>query len=187
MCVCVCVCVCVYTHLEKEMAIHFSILAWKIPLIEEPGRLTVHGIPRVWHNLATKPPCICIYIYTNTHTRTHTLFWTSKLFKFCVWFYFEKIINLSYLFAMDSLIQTIWLLSILIARNVSTLMIQMVKWDKWLFLLIHTHLLASHSAKILLTKHVISMLLYFIHSRTDIFHILPSLRLRCVLQSGSRW
>ena len=26
-------------HLEKEMAIHFSILAWKIPWIEEPGSL----------------------------------------------------------------------------------------------------------------------------------------------------
>jgi len=25
--------------LEKEMAIHFSILAWKIPWMEEPGRL----------------------------------------------------------------------------------------------------------------------------------------------------
>ena len=26
-------------HLKKEMAIHFSILAWKIPWIEDPGRL----------------------------------------------------------------------------------------------------------------------------------------------------
>ena len=25
--------------LEKEMATHFSILAWKIPSMEEPGRL----------------------------------------------------------------------------------------------------------------------------------------------------
>ena len=30
--------------LEKEMATHSSILAWKIPWTEEPGRLhTVHG------------------------------------------------------------------------------------------------------------------------------------------------
>ena len=30
--------------LEKEMATHSSILAWKIPWMEEPGRLhTVHG------------------------------------------------------------------------------------------------------------------------------------------------
>ena len=26
-------------HLEKEMAIHSSILAWRIPWMEEPGRL----------------------------------------------------------------------------------------------------------------------------------------------------
>ena len=26
------------------MAIHFSILAWKVPWAEEPGRATVHGI-----------------------------------------------------------------------------------------------------------------------------------------------
>ena len=29
--------------LEKEMAIHFSILAWKIPWTEEPGRLQLMG------------------------------------------------------------------------------------------------------------------------------------------------
>ena len=32
--------------LEKEMATHFSILAWKIPWTEEPGRATVHGITK---------------------------------------------------------------------------------------------------------------------------------------------
>ena len=31
-------------RLEKEMASHFSILAWKIPWTEEPGALIVHGI-----------------------------------------------------------------------------------------------------------------------------------------------
>ena len=30
--------------LEKEMATHSSILAWKIPWTEEPGRATVHGV-----------------------------------------------------------------------------------------------------------------------------------------------
>ena len=29
--------------LEKEMAIHFSILAWRIPRTEEPGRLEAMG------------------------------------------------------------------------------------------------------------------------------------------------
>ena len=42
--------------LEKEMAAHSSILLWKIPWTEEPGRLQSMGSPRVGHNLATKPP-----------------------------------------------------------------------------------------------------------------------------------
>ena len=37
--------------LEKEMAtIHCSILAWKIPWTEEPGRLQSMGLQRVGHN-----------------------------------------------------------------------------------------------------------------------------------------
>ena len=32
--------------LEKEMAIHSSILAWKIPWMEEPGKATVHGVSK---------------------------------------------------------------------------------------------------------------------------------------------
>ena len=35
--------------LEKEMATHSSILAWKIPLTEEPGRLQSTGSQRVEH------------------------------------------------------------------------------------------------------------------------------------------
>ena len=36
--------------LEKEMATHSSILVWKIPWIEEPGRLQSMGSQRVGHN-----------------------------------------------------------------------------------------------------------------------------------------
>ena len=32
--------------LEKEVATHSSILAWRIPWTEEPGRATVHGVPK---------------------------------------------------------------------------------------------------------------------------------------------
>ena len=32
--------------LEKEMATPSSVLAWKIPWMEEPGRLTVHGVSK---------------------------------------------------------------------------------------------------------------------------------------------
>ena len=36
--------------LEKEMATHSSILAWKIPWMEVPGRLQSMGSQRVGHD-----------------------------------------------------------------------------------------------------------------------------------------
>ena len=39
--------------LEKETAIHSSILAWRIPWTEEPGRLQSTGLQRVGHDWAT--------------------------------------------------------------------------------------------------------------------------------------
>ena len=36
--------------LEKEMATHSSILAWKIPQMEESGRLQSMGLQRVKHD-----------------------------------------------------------------------------------------------------------------------------------------
>ena len=38
------------------MATHSSILAWRIPWTEEPGRLQSMGSPRVGHDLVTKLP-----------------------------------------------------------------------------------------------------------------------------------
>ena len=32
--------------LEKEMATHSSILAWRLPQTEEPGGATVHGVAK---------------------------------------------------------------------------------------------------------------------------------------------
>ena len=36
--------------LEKEMATHFSTLAWKIPWAEEPGRLQSMGLQKGGHD-----------------------------------------------------------------------------------------------------------------------------------------
>ena len=44
---------CLGDLLETEMAIHSSILAWKIPWMEEPGRLQSMGSQRVGHDYAT--------------------------------------------------------------------------------------------------------------------------------------
>jgi len=40
--------------LEKDMATHSSILAWKIPWTEDPGGLQSMGQQRVGHDLATE-------------------------------------------------------------------------------------------------------------------------------------
>ena len=40
--------------LEKKMATHSSILAWRIPWAEEPGGLQSIGSQRVGHDLETK-------------------------------------------------------------------------------------------------------------------------------------
>ena len=50
--------------LEKKMATHSRILAWRIPRTEEPGRLQSTGWQRVGQDWVTN--------YTHTHTHTHT-------------------------------------------------------------------------------------------------------------------
>ena len=49
--------------LEKEMATHSSILAWKIPWMEESGRLQTMVSQRIGHNGVTS----CVYIYTHMY------------------------------------------------------------------------------------------------------------------------
>ena len=40
--------------LEEGMALHSSILAWRIPWTREPGGLQLMGLQRVEHDLETK-------------------------------------------------------------------------------------------------------------------------------------
>ena len=57
--------------LEKEIANHFSTLAWKIPWMEEPGRLQSMESQRVGHNWVTS-------LYHSLSTSF--VFWHSKMF-----------------------------------------------------------------------------------------------------------
>ena len=50
--------------LEKEMAIHSSTIAWKIPWTEEPGRLQSMGSQRVRHDWATSLTYLLIRLST---------------------------------------------------------------------------------------------------------------------------
>ena len=53
-----------WDSLEKAMAPHSSILTWKIPWMEEPGRLQSMGSWRVRHDWATS-----LSLFTFTHWR----------------------------------------------------------------------------------------------------------------------
>ena len=55
--------------LEKRMATHSSILAWRITWTEGPGGLQSMGLQRVGHDWATN-----MHAHTHTHTHTHAYF-----------------------------------------------------------------------------------------------------------------
>ena len=48
--------------LEKEMAIHSTILTWEIPWTEKPRELQSMGLPRVGHDLVLTTTHEYIYI-----------------------------------------------------------------------------------------------------------------------------
>ena len=66
--------------LEKEMATHSSILAWRIPWIEEPGGLQSMGSQRVGHNWTTSlslslSHCSGLYDENVSQPHLHTSMW----------------------------------------------------------------------------------------------------------------
>ena len=105
------ICICIYI-LEKEMATHSGVLAWRIPGTAEPGRLPSIGSHKVGHNwsdLAAAAAaayiytCIFTYIYIqcillsnlkNDHLHQHGWIWRdimlsemSQRKKITVWYY----------------------------------------------------------------------------------------------------
>ena len=48
--------------LEKEMATHSSIVAWRIPGMEEPGRLPSMGLHRGGHDLSDLAAAAAVYL-----------------------------------------------------------------------------------------------------------------------------
>ena len=57
--------------LEKEMAPHSSTLAWKIPWMEDPGRLQSMGSQTVRHGLAFSLFTIPFYVCTTSSLSVH--------------------------------------------------------------------------------------------------------------------
>ena len=65
--------------LEKEMATHSSILAWKIPRMEEPGRLQSMGSQRLGHDWVTS----LHFIVENYKVVTHQIWKNIKWHENC--------------------------------------------------------------------------------------------------------
>ena len=65
--------------LEKEMATHSSVLAWRIPWTEEPGKLQSMGSQRIRHEWATK--------HTTPHTHLLESYVIDELLiRKCFWY-----------------------------------------------------------------------------------------------------
>ena len=60
--------------LERSVATHSSIFAWRIPWTEEPGRLQSRGSQRVTHDWATNT-----FTYKDSHRVASSCLWISEL------------------------------------------------------------------------------------------------------------
>ena len=98
-------CTVVWMCLEMEMATHSSILAWKIPWMEEPGKLQSMESWRVrhgWSDLAAAAVRLIIFSYISVFFRRYFhIFWntdrlrTFQIFKFCSLFASASFFNSS--------------------------------------------------------------------------------------------
>ena len=70
--------------LEKEMATHSSVLAWRIPETGEPGGLLSMGSHRVGHDWSDLAAHTCTLVY---NTNLHIAFWKdSGIFLYYKWY-----------------------------------------------------------------------------------------------------
>ena len=105
------------THLEKEMATHSSILAWRIPWTEKPGGLQSMGSQRVGYNQVTNTPT-SLSTFSNTHQTQEVQRW--------IWMYFSlgdacihaKLLSLVQLFATPWTVSCLAPLSMGFSRHV---------------------------------------------------------------------
>ena len=84
--------------LEKEMATHSSMLAWRIPWTGEPGRLQSTGSQRVGHDWATSLALSLPFIWTTREANKmafHPTHWISNRF----WLVLAKFIKLLTVYA----------------------------------------------------------------------------------------
>ena len=70
--------------LEKEMATHSSILAWRIPWTEKPGGLTLHGVSKTQiqlreiHTVHSRGDQPWVFFGRNDAEAETPVFWSPK-------------------------------------------------------------------------------------------------------------
>ena len=65
--------------LEKEMATHSSVLAWRIPGMGEPGGLPSMGSHRVGHEWSDLAAAYIYKIYINNKMITESLYYMAEI------------------------------------------------------------------------------------------------------------
>ena len=63
-----------FQALEKEMATHFSVPAWRIPGMGEPGGLPPMGLHRVGHDWSNLAVAVAAYINRSVEERKMPIF-----------------------------------------------------------------------------------------------------------------
>ena len=96
-------------HLEEGMATHSSIIAWRIPWTEEPGRLQSMGSRRVGHD---RRDLACAHTRKFNRISCVLAIWVSSLMKglfstFPIFFLYLHYLHFSYWFW--KIIYSLWL------------------------------------------------------------------------------
>ena len=73
--------------MEKEMAIHSSTIAWKIPWTEEPGRLQSMGSQRVGHDWGTSLHLTLSLFFSPVKWRSYSVFKLTSLYYMLVFMF----------------------------------------------------------------------------------------------------
>ena len=80
--------------LAKEMATHFSVLAWRIPGTEEPSRLQSMGLHRIGHDCSDLAAAAAALFYKSQNKTKKTSIMNLLIFKFRVLYHQQAFIKI---------------------------------------------------------------------------------------------
>ena len=96
--------------LEKEMATHSNVLAWRIPWTKEPGGLQSMGLQRVQHDWVTSLSLSFQWVYSSFQGHFNHQLWIAdlySLFSFPIWegalYFFVVDLRIQFILDLSSL------------------------------------------------------------------------------------